>query len=94
MTPHDSLQQSRSPLDKWWGVYGPALLRIKRDTEHYLAVTPLVARLSQRRSAIAPDGRRLASRSGKRLGTPERAAGAVRPWAGRVARARARAQPP
>jgi hypothetical protein len=42
MTPHDSLQQSRSPLDKWWGVYGPALLRIKRDTEHYLAVTALV----------------------------------------------------
>jgi len=41
MTPHDSLQQSRSPLDKWWGVYGPALLRIKRDTEHYLAVTAL-----------------------------------------------------
>ena len=34
-----------------------------------------LARLSQRRSAIAPDGRRLASRSGKRLGTPERAAG-------------------
>jgi len=34
-----------------------------------------LARLSQRRSAIAPDGRRLAFRSGKRLGTPERAAG-------------------
>jgi len=36
----------------------------------------------------------LASRSGKRLDTPERAAGATRSLAGRVARARALAQPP
>ena len=36
----------------------------------------------------------LTSRCGKRLDTPERAAGATRPLAGRVARVRARAQPP
>ena len=36
----------------------------------------------------------LTSRCGKRLDTPERAAGATRSLAGRVARARARAQPP